>query len=257
MKLLNQHLQYANLYRNLISRDLKIRYKRSLLGVSWAFLEPIIQMTIYSIVFSYFLKVPIEDYPVFVLTGLVAWSYFSSGLVIPQSMIRDNAALIKKIYFPREILPLASLMGRAVHYWVSLLVLIPFLVYFDVPFRIELLYLPLLFLVQTLFMAGIVLMLTPLNTLYDDIGFLTDFTIRALFYLSPVVYPSSMVPENFRPLFDLNPMSILIEAYRDIILYGNAPDLLKILILSGISLALMSFGLWIFHRVQAKFAEVL
>ena len=82
MKLLHEHLQYKNLYSNLVTRDLKVRYKRSLLGVSWAFFEPIIQMVIYSIVFSYFLKVPVENYPVFVLTGLVAWSYFSSGLVI-------------------------------------------------------------------------------------------------------------------------------------------------------------------------------
>ena len=257
MKLLHEHLQYKNLYSNLVTRDLKVRYKRSLLGVSWAFFEPIIQMVIYSIVFSYFLKVPVENYPVFVLTGLVAWSYFSSGLVIPQAMIRDNAPLIKKIYFPREILPLASLMGRAVHFWVSLLVLIPFLIYFDVSLNPELLYLPLLFLVQTLLMAGIVLMLAPLNTLYDDIGFLTDFSLRALFYLSPVVYPASMVPDEFRGVFDLNPMSILIEAYRDIILYGRQPDLFQLLALTAVTLVLVVTGLWIFRRMQTKFAEVL
>lgn len=257
MKVLAEHIRYKNLYANLVSRDLKVRYKRSLLGVSWAFFEPVIQMVIYSVVFSFIMKVPVENYPVFVLTGLVAWSFFSSGLVMPQSMVRDNAPLIKKIYFPREILPLASLMGRAVHFWVSLIVLIPFLMYFQVPLHSSVLYLPIIFGVQTLFMTGLVLVLTPLNTLYDDVGFLTDFSLRALFYLSPVVYPASMVPESVRPIFDLNPMAILISGYRNAIVHGEPPAWTSLFYLSVLSIMLIALGLRVFSRVQRKFAEVL
>ena len=248
---------YRQLLFRLVGRDLRVRYKRSVLGVTWAFAEPLVLMGLFTMVFSRFLRVNTPDYPVFVLCGIVVWGFFQTGVTYALTSVSGNANLVKKIYFPREILPLATVLGRFVHFLLSLLLLVPFLVYFHAPITIALLYLPLLVALELVLVCGLALLFTGLSTLYEDVAFLVSFAFTGLFYVSPVFYSVELVPAAIRPWYLLYPIAALISAYRDVLLYGKAPSVLELttaVVAAGLCLTL---GAMVFRRLQWSFAEVL
>ncbi|MBN1961513.1 MAG: ABC transporter permease [Deltaproteobacteria bacterium] len=249
--------KYRQLLMRLIGRDLRVRYKRSALGLLWAFAEPLFMMALFSLVFSFFLRINTPNYPVFVLCGIVVWSFFQTGVVYSLTAISGNSGLIKKIYFPREILPLATVFGRFVHFFLSLLLLTPFLIWFNVPFTLALLYLPILALIELVLVCGAALMLTGFCTLYEDVAFLVNFAFMGLFYVSPVFYPVEMIPLNLRPWYMLNPVASLISAYRSVLLEGHIPALADLAPAIIFALILLVIGTKVFRHMQWQFAEVL
>jgi len=253
---LRELLSYRELFINLTVRDLLVRYKRSALGFAWARIEPLSQMLVYTVVFSMLLRIDTPNYPLFVLCGLLPWALFFSGITYSLRSISDNAPLIKKVYFRREMLPLSCVAGRLVHFAMSLLLLLPLMLYYDVPLRLSLAWLPLIIMIQLLHVAGIAVCLAALNTLYDDIFFITNFVLSALFYLTPVFYPVSMVPPDYRAVYMLNPMAALIRSYRAVVLDGGTPPFeLWISALTGVMV--IGLGGFVFRRLDPRFAEVL
>jgi lipopolysaccharide transport system permease protein len=255
MQVLRELFRFRLLLYNLVARDLRVRYKRSVLGVLWAFLEPVALMMLFTVVFSAFLGVGGPSYPVFALCGVIVWGFFNTGVVHSLSAVRQNAALVKKIYFPREILPMATVLGRAVHFGLSLILLLPFLLHFQVEITASVLWLPLLMIAQLELVLGLALLLGALATFYEDVGFIVNFMFSMLFYLSPVVYPVSVVPERFQTVYMLNPVAVLLTAYRAVLLDGRAPEPWGLGYVAACSLVVLVLGLLVFRRLAWRFAE--
>lgn len=249
--------EFRLLLGGLVARDLRVRYRRSVLGVLWAFIEPLALLGLFTFVFGRILRVDVPRYPVFALTGIVVWGFMQTGVTYSLSAVTQNAALVKKIYFPREILPAAVVLGRGVHFCISLGLLVPFLVFFRVPVGAAILWLPLIMAIQLVFVLGLSLWLSGFATLYDDVNFLVTFGFNCLFYLSPVVYPASLVPRAMRGVYDLNPVATLLAAYRPVLLDASAPALEPLLWAGAAALALFVTGLAVFRRLAWRFAEVL
>lgn len=248
---------YRELLRNLVVRDLKVRYKRSILGVFWALLEPLILMCLFTVVFSLLLRIQVEKYPVFVLCGILPWSFFNTALAYSATSIVQNAPLIKKIYFPREIIPLAVVISRLVHFLISLVVLLIFLFIFKINITFALIYLPLIIIIQFIFIVGLSLFFAALNTFYNDVGFILQFILFGWFYLNPIFYPLSMVPERYLTFYMLNPMAAIIYSYRNVLFCGLPPQGEYLLMAVVMSLVALLVGVAVFHRLQFRFAEVL
>ncbi len=250
-------LQYKELLKNLVVRDLKVRYKRSILGVFWALLEPLVLMILFTVVFSFVLRIKVEKYPVFVLCGLLPWSFFSTGLSYSSTSIAQHANLIKKIYFPREIIPLGIILARLVNFLISLGLLFIFILIFRVRLTPSVLFLPLIIALQLLLIVGLSLFFTSLNTFYHDVGFILEFILFGWFYVTPVFYPVSMVPERFLKFYMLNPMAVIVHSYRQVLLYGQVPNFGQLMIAALLIAVAFLIGWSVFRRLEYRFAEVL
>jgi lipopolysaccharide transport system permease protein len=257
LKAIREILTYRHLVSSLVARDLRVRYKRSALGVVWAFAEPLALMALFTVVFSHVLRLDVPNYPLFVLAGVLVWGFFSTGVTHALGAVQSNASLVKKVYFPRAILPLSTVFGRLVHLVLSLLLLAPFLAYFGVRPGLGLLLLPVLVLLQALLVAGLALFFSALSTLYEDVSFLVSFAFTGLFYVSPVLYPLELVPERYRLLYALNPMSTLLTGYRAALLGLPWPRPGEIAIAVAITLVAFLAGTLVFRRLEWIFPEVL
>ena len=255
--LIKNIFEYKELIRNLVVRDLKVRYKRSILGIFWALLEPLLLMILFSVVFSVLLRFRIENYPVFLLCGILPWSFFSTSLSNSAGCIASNATLIKKIYFSREILPLTAVISRLVNFLISLCLLFIFLIAFQIHLTYYLVYLPLILAVQLIFVLGLSLFFSSLNTFYHDVGFILQFIIFGWFYLTPIFYPITMIPERYLSIYMLNPMATIVHSYRNILFYGLPPDFSYLSIAFVISILCFLMGIYVFRRLEFRFAEVL
>lgn len=248
---------YRPLLVHLVARDLKVRYKRSLFGVMWAFAEPLFQMVLFALVFSLLLGIHTPKYPVFILSGVLVWSFIHTGVTYALPSVTGNASLVKKIYFPLEILTLATVAGRFVHFLLSLVLLVPFLIYYDVACGWAWLWLPLLVLLMASLVAGLALLFASLNTLYEDMSFLVNFGFMSLFYLSPVFYSPDMVPSHLRGLYLLNPVAGLITCFRDALLANQAPTLEVLGPAALVAVTALWVGARTFGKLKWQFAEVL
>jgi lipopolysaccharide transport system permease protein len=250
-------LEYKELIKNLVVRDLKVRYKRSILGIFWALLEPLLLMILFSVVFSILLRIRIDNYPVFLLCGILPWTFFSTSLSYSAGSIAGNATLIKKIYFPREIIPLTAIISRLANFLISLCLLLIFLLAFKIKLTCYLVYLPLILGVQLIFVLGLSLFFSSLNTFYHDVGFIMQFILFGWFYLTPIFYPLTMVPKEYLSLYMLNPMATIVHSYRNIFFYGLPPDFYYLSIAFVISIFCFLVGIYVFRRLEFRFAEVL
>lgn len=254
---LRELFAFRHLIARLVGRDLRVRYKRSVLGVVWAFAEPLALMALFTAVFSRVLRLDVPNYPVFVLTSVIVWGFFQTGVTHALRAVLDNKNLVKKTYFPRAVLPLSTVVGRGVHLLLSLGLLAPFLAWFHVVPGWSLLALPALLLVQLTLVLGLALLLSALSTLYEDVAFLVTFGITGLFYVSPVLYPLELVPAAYRPMYTLNPMSALLGGYRAALLGLPWPQPSELLTAAAVSVVVLLVGLLVFRRLEWLFAEVL
>ncbi len=251
--------RYRELLLTWTIRDIKVRYKQSLLGVSWAIVQPLSLMIIYTVVFSFFIRVPSDGvpYPIFAYTALLPWTFFASAITFGVPSIVNNLNLVTKIYFPREIFPLAALGACFVDLLIAAVLLIPLLIYYGVPLTWAWLWIPLLLSVQIIFTIGVVLIAAALNVFYRDVRFVLPLLTQLWLYATPVIYPQSIVPEQFRGLYLLNPMAGLIEGYREVLLHGQTPNLQSLVAASLISIALFVVAYLYFERVEPTFADVI
>lgn len=250
------------LYRELILfmtwRDLKVRYKQTLLGTSWAVLQPFLTMVVFSIFFGNLANVPSDGvpYPIFSYTALIPWTLFSKALHDASRSLVASSHMITKVYFPRMILPLASVLAGVVDFLIAFVVLIGMMIFYGIYPTSNIWALPLFLLLALVTAVGVGLWLSALNVLYRDINYVLPFLTQFWMFLTPIAYPSSMVPQRFQTLYALNPMTGVVEGFRWALLgTGQTPGTMT-LVSSVVALVLLVSGMFYFRRMERQFADM-
>jgi lipopolysaccharide transport system permease protein len=250
--------RYRDLLFFLIKRELKIRYAQSVLGIGWAIIQPMVSMLVFTVVFGILIGVSSDGapYPVFSYAALVPWTFFSSATLASTNSLITSANMISKVYFPRLILPLAAVCSKLIDFSIALVLLFGLIAWYQLVPTIWVLILPLLIVLMIMTTAGIGMWLTALAVQYRDVSYAVNFGIRMLIYAAPVVYPVSLIPEQFRLLYGLNPLAGIIEGFRAALL-GTVPMPWDLIGVGGISATLLLLsGVFYFQRVERGFADV-
>ena len=257
--LLSELYQYRELLWMWTMRSIKVRYKQSVLGVAWAILQPLSFMLIFSVVFTYFVKVPTGGipYPIFSYSALLPWTFFATSISFAVPCLVVNMNLVTKIYFPREILPMAEVGACLLDFLVATVVFVGMMLFYRLSFHITLLLVPVLLVVQILLMLGLVFFASAMNVFYRDIRFVVPLVVQLWMYATPVIYPISIVPERFRGFYMLNPVAGIVESYRAIALHGIWPEWSYLASAAGISAVVFVLGYMYFKRVEWQFADVI
>lgn len=260
---LNVHLGELWAYRSLLFflvwRDVKVRYAQTVLGAAWAVLQPIFSMVVLTAVFGRFVRVPSEGipYPVFSLSGVVAWSYFASALGGASNSLVQNAGLITKVYFPRLVIPGAAALAGLVDFTIAMVVLLLVMLGFGMlPNPLAVLVLPPMILLMFMTALGTGCWLAAINIQYRDVRQITGFLIQMWMYASPIVYPLSLVPHHYRALYTLNPMASAISGFRWALLGTPGPSASELVLAFGAATALLLSGILYFQRTERGFADV-
>lgn len=250
---------WFELVRNLAVRDVETRYKHSILGIYWAIINPLISSAIYGFVFGLIFHATSKPIPyvVFLLTNLTFWNLFANGIMSATTSVSGNAALLAKIYFPRVVLPTASVAARLIDFLFSLLVLFVFIGIYRVPIHWQVVFLPVILVVQLIFTLGIAYLVAALNVLYRDMGQLIGLILMIWIYLSPVMYQVSKAPEHIRRLLLLNPMGAVIEGERNLLFTGHLLHPHYLDLAAGLAILTWTVGWYVFHRIEPLFAEVM
>jgi lipopolysaccharide transport system permease protein len=250
--------EYRELLYFMVWRDIKVRYKQTVLGIAWTIIQPLITMTIFTVIFSYLGGFPSDGfpYPVFAYCGLVPWTYLCSAITRSGNSLVGDANLLQKIYFPRFILPLSAVTTPLVDLFFSLLLLIGMLFWFGITPTGNVLFLPLFLILALLTSLCVGLWLAPLNIRYRDIGYTIPFLTQVWMYASPLVYPVSMIPEKWRLLYSLNPMVGVIEGFRWALLGQKSPNFEIMAVSAIVVVALLWGGAMFFRRMERTFADV-
>lgn len=247
----------------LVWRDVKVRYKQTALGVAWIVLQPVISTVVFTLLFGRLLKVPSGDlpYPVFALAGLVPWNYFAGSLTRSSNSLVGSSHLISKVYFPRLVIPISGVLSGLVDFGVTLVVLVILMFAYRVTPTWGVLLLPVFLLLAMATALGFGLWLGALNVRYRDVAYLVPFLVQMWMYLTPVVYSSSLIPEQFRWLLGLNPMTAVVEGFRWALTGGAAPATQTATWLVTVSVAIVAVvltsGLFFFRSTERTFADVI
>lgn len=250
-------IHFRDLVRVLVARDMKLRYKRSVLGLLWTLVNPLSQLLVLHFVFRMLLKIQIEHYSVFLFIGVVAWNWFSAGLLQATGSIVENRDLIRRPGFPAAILPAVAISSHLVHFALTLPVMILLLVVTRIEITSAILFLPLIVLLQFLLMLGIAYAVATFHVTFRDTQYLLSIALMLGFYLSGIFYEASVLPERVQRLYRLNPMVQVIESYRDVLMRGQPPSLGSLLIVVVFAAILLVAGYAIFARSWRGFAEEL
>jgi homopolymeric O-antigen transport system permease protein len=258
--------RYRVLIQSLVSRELKARYRGSVLGFFWSFFNPLLLLTVYTIVFNYILpntNSKTQPYALFLFTGLLPWTWFSSSLLECSNVIVSGGNLIKKIIFPAEVLPTVSVLANLVHFLLGLPILLIFIFLYKVHLTWYALYFPFIILIQLILTLGFGYLISSLSVHFRDIRDILSNLITLWFFCTPIIYPMNLalfdsphaLTRFFKWIIYLNPMSHLAEAYHKVIFYGIDPQPSHLAILLGASLVVFLFGYFVFDRLRDTFAE--
>lgn len=252
-------ISYRELLWSWIVRDVKVRYKQSVLGIAWAIIQPLSATLLFALIFSRFIRVPTDGipYPVFYYSALLPWTFFSSAISFGVPSLINNMNLVTKIYFPREILPFAAVAACFVDFLIASLVFVGMMIIYQVPVGPSILLVPAVLLVQIVLTLGIVLLGSALMVFYRDVRFIVTLGLQLWMYATPIIYRVSMVPPRLRDLYMLNPMAGIIEAYRAILLRTEFPEARHLLVATALSGVLFVVAFWYFKRAEAEFADVI
>ncbi len=253
---------HTDLLRNMVVRDLKVRYRNSVLGFGWSLLQPLLMMLVFTLVFKVLSRTEIPNYPLFLLTGLLPWNFTHSALSSALRSITGNSALITKVYFPRELLPLSAVLGAFVHFVLAFALLLIGMLAFGVEFHSTVLLVPIIMLLQLGLVAGIAMVLAAANVMMRDLEQIVDVGLLAWFFLTPIFYALAIVPNDqflgldiHRWVFSLNPMATLVTDYRYTVMEGFMPIRHTVVTLATAAVA-MSAGWWLIRHFSPRFAEV-
>ena len=248
-------------YRELVTaftlRDVKLRYKQTGLGIAWAVLQPLLTMVIFTVFFGGLAKIPSDGvpYPLFVLAALLPWTLFAEGLTRSTTSMVTNANIMTKVYFPRLIMPLSSIISPLVDFAVSFIILIAMMVYYGFVPTTNIIFLPVFLLLALATALGVGLWLSALNVKYRDFQYTVPFLIQIWMFASPVVYAASLVPESLRVWYGLNPMAGVIEGFRWALLGTGAPSAM-VLVSVGMVLVILISGMFYFRRMEQYYADI-
>jgi lipopolysaccharide transport system permease protein len=249
---------YRELLFFLTWRDVKVRYKQTALGAAWAILQPLFMMIIFTIFFGRLAGVASQGipYPLFALAGLVPWTFFANAITASGNSLVGSANLITKVYFPRLIVPAAAMLAGLVDFLLAFLMLVLLMVYYRVTPTVQLLFLPVLILLTALFSLGVGTWMSALNVKYRDVRFALPFLIQLWLFVSSVILPSTSIPQKWRWLLMLNPMSGIIEGYRAA-LFGLPFDWPALGISAALTIVVLFYAIYAFGRVERSFADII
>ncbi len=249
---------YREMINAFIRRDLRGRYKGSVLGFLWTFINPLLQLCVYSVVFSVILRVDRPKYYLFLFVALIPWIFFSSSVQGGSSCIIAYKDMVKKIYFPREVLPIATVTTNFVNMLFCFMVIFGVVIFSRTPLNpLALLCLIPVFLVEYILALGMAFLVSAVTVYLRDMEHILGIVLMAWQYLTPVLYDYEMVPEQFRFIFSLNPMTPIISAYRDILYYSKVPNLLTLISALAMGIAVLIIGWFTFTKLKRRFAEEL
>jgi lipopolysaccharide transport system permease protein len=250
--------QYRELLYFLIWRDVKVRYKQTALGAAWAILQPFLAMVIFSVFFGRLAGMPSDGvpYPIFAYSGLVPWTFFAYGLNQASNSLVGGANLVKKVYFPRLIMPLAAVLSGVIDFALAFLVLIGLMLFYGMVPTLAVLLLPLFGLLAMITALSVALWLSALNVEYRDVRYVVPFLTQFWLFATPIAYPSSLLSEPWRTLYGINPMVGVVEGFRWTLIGAGSPPGAMLIVSSVVALALLVGGAFYFRRMEATFADV-
>lgn len=254
-KSLQEIYRYREMLKNTVRKELRTRYKGSVLGFLWTFINPLLQLLVYTVIFSTIMRINIDKFYMFMFVALLPWIFFSTSVQSSASTIISNKDLVKKVYFPRIVLPISVVISSLMNMLFSFAIVFPALIISGIGITPALIYLPIVLIAAFIMTLGFSILFSGLNVYFRDLEHILGIAIMAWFYFTPIVYPVEMIPVGFLKLFFLNPVTPIILGFRDILYYGIAPNfaMLGINILSGV--LLLIFGLMVFENLQKNFAE--
>jgi len=250
--------EYRELLYFLTWRDIKVRYKQTVLGAAWAIIQPFFTMVVFSLFFGKLAKVPSDDipYPIFSYTALVPWTFFANGLSQSASSLVASANLIKKVYFPRLVVPISSVISGGVDFVLAFVVLLGMMLFYGIVPTAAVLWLPLLLLLALVTSLGVGLWLTAMNVQFRDVRYAVPFLVQAWMFATPIAYPSSLLDEPWRTLYGINPMAGVVEGFRWALLGTETAPGPIILVSALVAVGLLISGAFYFRRMEKTFADV-
>jgi ABC-type polysaccharide/polyol phosphate export permease len=248
--------RYRDLVRNLVARDLRVKYKGSSIGFAWSLVHPVVLAAVYTLAFTFILDVRVPYFPAFVLSGLLPWNCFSGSLLQATGSVADNSSLVRKVAFPRIILPVGTVLSQFTQFGLMYVVIVPIAAALGPGLSPALVALVPLLLLQLAFTMGVALLTSTAYVYFRDTGHLVEVALQIWFWLTPVVYAIALVPEAWRGLFWLNPMAGFVTAYQRIVIESAWPSPVGTAALAGVAVATGAIGLAVFARHQRRFAEL-
>lgn len=261
MQLFKDLYQYRELLKSNVKKEIRGKYKGSILGVLWSFINPLLQVAVYAIVFPYLMPRSGEDnYLIYLVTAIIPWTYFTNSIIQGITSVRYNAGILKKVYFPREILPISVITSGFINFLISCIIVFVFLIGSGTGLSWHIILLPLIALFQGLFSLGIVFALSAINVYIKDTEYIATFIINMLFYGTPILYKVSSftnAPDFLIKMVNLNPLTHFIYAYRNVFMYHVNPGFVTLAGLGILSLVSAFIGYIIFKKLEKGFAEEL
>ena len=249
--------KYRELLKTNVKKEIRGKYKNSFLGVLWSFLNPLLQIVVYAIVFPLILRNTQENYVIFLCCGLIPWTFFSTAISRSAFTMVENGNILKKVYFPREILPISVVTSEAVNFLISTIIILAFVLFSGLGITKYMWFYPIVFLAQYLLLLAISFIVSSICVYIRDLQHFIGIFLQLLFYATPIVYAADTIPTEFAWILKLNPMTYVINGYRDIFYHQTMPDINSLLILIGIVLVAIVIGYFIFNKLQKGFAEEL
>lgn len=255
MSLVNDLRHYREFLKSNVKKDIRGKYKGSFLGVLWSFINPLLSVLVYAIVFPYIMRIKVENYLIYLITGIIPWTFFTSSINMGLISVLSNADIIKKVYFPRIILPISTVTSCLVNFLISCLIIVLFCLGSGLGISFQILWLPLIAIIQYVMLLGFTFILSAIEMYMRDIEHIVNFILSMAFYVTPILYTPDIFPEKLAWVLKVNPMAYLVNAYRSIFFYQKMPDLMGIGVVSIFSIFLFMIGYLIFEKLQKGFAE--
>lgn len=257
MNVFKEIYNYRELLKTNIKKEIRGKYKGSWLGVLWTFLNPLLMLAVYAFVFPYILRVNVDNYTIFMIVALIPWNFFTTAIQSGTGSVVANGNILKKVYFPREIIPISITTSQSVNFLITCIIMAVFIIFSGVGFSVHVLLFPLLVLIQYILILGLTFILSALTVFVRDIDHFVSVILMLGFYATPIVYQGEMLPKKFQIFLKLNPMAQLVEAYRSILYYHRMPDMTMLVIWGLGSVALLVVGYLIFKKLEKSFVEEL
>ena len=248
---------YRELLKTSIKKEVRSKYKNSFLGVVWSFFNPLLQIVVYAVIFSLILKNKQEYYTIFLCSGIIPWTFFSIAINKSAYTIIENGNIIKKVYFPREIIPISVVTAETINFLISTIIIIGFVIIGGIGISKYILFYPIILIVQYLIILAISFIVSGICVYFRDLQHFIGIILQLLFYATPIVYSQDSIPSGFQWILKYNPMTYIINAYRDIFYYKTMPDLRALGIWFGLGIVGVLIGYAIFKKFEKRFAEEL
>lgn len=257
MNIFTNIYNYRELLKNNVKKEIRGKYKKSFLGVIWTFLNPLLQLAVYALIFPLILKTSQPYYVVFVCVGLIPWTFFTTAVSQSSWAIIGNADIVKKVYFPREILPISIVTSAMVNFLISTIIIMAFCLAYGLGLTKYIIFYPIILIIQYILQLGISFVLSSVTVYFRDLEHFIQVILQIMFYATPIVYSSDSIPDAFKFIINFNPMAHIINGYRDIFYNQTIPNLKALGILFIVSIIVCVLGYLLFKKLQKGFAEEL